>query len=179
MFVYISKTYKRKLVHLLILKIYYKLCAWLFLKNDVYAKYINLEKSGLKKIQKKEEKHWLAMLCEQTEERGNFIIFTSLAAVYAFNCRSYIPNYRRVSFLRKKKCWKITDEVCRWHISQLRVTKVNIFFTLVSFTTSSRLIHGIYPNAVPATNLGYITRSALDMKVSECNSCDVEIRFRK
>jgi len=102
-------------------------CIWLFLKNDVYAKYINLEKSGLKKSKKKEEKHWLAMLCEQTEERGNFIIFTSLAVVYAFNCRSYILNYRRVSFLRKKKCWKI-NKVCRWHVSQLQVTKVNIFY---------------------------------------------------
>lgn len=54
-YLYISKTYKRNLVHLLILQIYkIACCTRLFQKNDVYAKYINLEKSGLK-IQKKEK----------------------------------------------------------------------------------------------------------------------------
>lgn len=53
------------------------------------------------------------------------------------------------------------------------------FFTLVFcfITTSSRLAHEISPSAVPITYLGYNKECSCDMKVSECNSCDVEIRI--
>lgn len=61
---------------------------------------------------------------------------------------------------------------------QLQLAKVNLFyFGILFITTSSSLAHEVSPSAVPATYLGYNKECPCDMKVSECNSCDVEIRI--
>lgn len=148
-------------------------CTWLFLKNDVYAKYINLKKSGLKKSKKKRrKKHWLAMLCEQTEERGNFIIFTSLAAVPVL---PFLYSKLQTSLLfAKKKKKKMLENKLSISVARFAAASCQskCFFLLWYLLPRLHVWSMRYIQVRFAQLILDITRSALDMKVSECNSCE-------